>query len=361
MEHDFTYVLIKYKKTAASRCSRTRTRPNHKQAVLGGLIMDVKYLMLPGKTVKKSNALARARWSATSILEPRLVALLASQIKKYDVDFYTYEIKIVDLINIVNIENNKHSGQDYKDIEKAVEKLMGRIITIETDTGWKKYTLFSNCELDKENNVLRIGFHPDLKEHYLQLKQYIQYNLLEFMLLPSIYSQRLFEYLKSWDDKSQKIVKISDLHEMLDTPKTFRENFKNFRIRVLEKSHKDINEKTSLFFEWEPIKNGRAVSAIKFKFTKKEKPNSNNSRLTGKIPQSPLAIEQPKNIIRGQLNAFLTRFKDGKTKHLEVGIKYFALNKKGIEPQANDVPENNELGVLEFLKQWEISHSKNKS
>ena len=51
--------------------------------------MDVKQLMLPGKTVKKSNALARARWSPDSVWEPRLVAMLAAQIKPGDTDFHT--------------------------------------------------------------------------------------------------------------------------------------------------------------------------------------------------------------------------------------------------------------------------------
>ena len=35
---------------------------------------------------------------------------------------------------------------------------------------------------------------------------------------------------------------------------------------MLEKAHKDIHEKTSLRFEWEPIKAGRSVEAIRFLF-----------------------------------------------------------------------------------------------
>ena len=42
--------------------------------------MAERQLPLPGEIVKKSNALARARWSADSVWEPRLVALLASKL-----------------------------------------------------------------------------------------------------------------------------------------------------------------------------------------------------------------------------------------------------------------------------------------
>lgn len=53
---------------------------------------------------------------------------------------------------------------------------------------------------------------------------------------------------------------------MLDTPPSFRADFKAFRVRVIEKAHKDIQEKTSLRFEWEPVKAGRTVEAIRFLF-----------------------------------------------------------------------------------------------
>ena len=56
---------------------------------------------------------------------------------------------------------------------------------------------------------------------------------------------------------------------MLNTPDSFRANFAEFRRRVLEKAHKDITQKTKLYFEWEPIKKGRAVISVRFIFSKK--------------------------------------------------------------------------------------------
>ena len=53
---------------------------------------------------------------------------------------------------------------------------------------------------------------------------------------------------------------------MLDSPASFRADFRQFRTRVIEKAHKDIHEKTSLRFEWEPVKAGRSVEAIRFLF-----------------------------------------------------------------------------------------------
>jgi plasmid replication initiation protein len=147
---------------------------------------------------------------------------------------------------------------------------MSRVLTIRDSKGWTKYNVFSRCRYRREEGILELGFHPDLKPHYLNLQGlFTEYNLLDYLLLPSIYSQRIFEILSSWADKPYVEISLHDLHNMLDTPASLRADFRNFRIRVLEKAHKDITGKTkSLYYNWEPIKNGRSVIAIKFHFSR---------------------------------------------------------------------------------------------
>lgn len=231
--------------------------------------MTEKQLPLPGKIVKKSNALARARWSAESVWEPRLVALLASKVHADDTEFQVYEIPVIELVE--KSEKNT-SGKTYQEVTGVIDKIMGRVITIKDDIGrgWTKYNIFSRCRYRPEDGMLELRFDPDLRPHYLNLqKNFAKYNLLEFLMLPSVYSQRLFEFLKSWDDKPDITISVADLHEMLNTPVSFRANFKDFRLRVLEKAHKDITEKTTLRYEWEPVKRGRAMESVRFIFSKR--------------------------------------------------------------------------------------------
>uniref|UniRef100_UPI003FEE3322 replication initiation protein n=1 Tax=Faecalibacterium prausnitzii TaxID=853 RepID=UPI003FEE3322 len=120
-----------------------------------------------------------------------------------------------------------------------------------------------------ENNdgIITGKFHHELKTFFLGLKEkFTQFNLMQYMQLPSIYSQKLYAFLKSWDDKPDVTVSVIELHEMLDTPESFRTNFKELRRWVLEKAHKDIVGKTQLYYEWEPIKRGRAIIAVRFIF-----------------------------------------------------------------------------------------------
>ena len=62
-------------------------------------------------------------------------------------------------------------------------------------------------------------------------------------------------------------VMLADLHEKLLTTESFRADFRNFRLRVLDKAQKDLTH--ILPFEWQPVKRGRAVVAIEFVFGKK--------------------------------------------------------------------------------------------
>jgi plasmid replication initiation protein len=222
-------------------------------------------MMLP-VLIKKSNELCRAKWSPKSINEPRLVALVAAQIHPDDTDFQIYRIPIGD---VLQEEAHDLGGENYKRLKELARNIVGSTITLEKKNGkgFAVYGLFSKCEY--EDGAFHVHFHPDLKSHYLELQEHFTtYNLLDFMQLTSIYSQRIFEILKSWDDLPEVTLSIPDLQERLSVPPSLKENFKNFRLRVLEPAHKEISKKTSLSYDWETVKKGRKVIAIRFVFSK---------------------------------------------------------------------------------------------
>ena len=223
--------------------------------------MAQRQLVIPGPVVKKSNALARASWSVKSVYEPRLVALVASRVRADDKDFQDYEIPLSELLG------GSGDGRTRQMVAEVVDGLLGRILTLPRPNGWAKCNVFSWCEYDSKAGCIRARFDPGLKEHYLNLQSHFtQYSLMEFLMLPSTYSQRLFEVLKSWSSLPEAVIDLADLFEMLDVPVSLRANFKDFRRRVLEKAHKDITSQTGLRYQWEPIKQGRAVAAIRFTF-----------------------------------------------------------------------------------------------
>jgi plasmid replication initiation protein len=229
-------------------------------------------LVLPGTIVKKSNVLCRARWGVESVYEPRLVALVAARVHVSDKDFQKYEIPVRELLTEKN-----DGGNTYDSIESITQSLMSRVLKIQEEGSrdYDLYNVFSKCTYKDKTKTIIAEFHPDLKPHYLGLgARFAEYNLLEYMKLSSIYSQRIFEILKSWADKPEVTINIAELYEMLDVPLYLRKDFGNFRNRVLAKAHKEISAKTTFKYKWEPlakdgkeIKRGRPAVAIRFIFS----------------------------------------------------------------------------------------------
>lgn len=223
--------------------------------------MERSQIELHGDTVKKSNEMARAGWPVESVLEPRIVALVASCVRVTDKEFSEYEIPSREVIEGGN-------GEDYAMLRKACLRLVKTTLEIsdQDGSGWSMYSLLSKCRYDPKRRLLIARFDPDMKAHYLDLgKRFTKYSLSEFLSLPTIYSQRIFEILKSWDDRPEKEISLADLFKMLVVPLSMQ-RYPDFRRKVLESAHKYIHEHTSLKYEWEPIKKGRAVASIRFIF-----------------------------------------------------------------------------------------------
>ena len=215
--------------------------------------------------VKKSNALIRAQWKVESIWEPRIVAHLASKIHVDDKDFAVYKIPIADILG------SNYGGENLRELGIVVKNMMSRPLTIqESPTRICYYNLFSKCAIDSGKGILEMRFDPDLKPHFLQLKaHFTQYNLTEFLSLSSVYSQRLYEILKSYRGQNYVDLALDELYRALDFPVALRSNFARFRQKVLEQADKEIvRGNLSLQYRWEPVKSGRGgkVSAVRFIF-----------------------------------------------------------------------------------------------
>lgn len=228
-----------------------------------------KKLTLPGSIVKKDNKLIRTKINILSIDGSRILANLIACIKHDDTTFKdTYKIAVKDFLT-------DSGGKSYTRIKDICRQLGSATAELEDIVdGKKKFkvrTFFSQIEY--ENGYIYAEFNPLMSDVLLNLKHcFTQYNLLDYLSLPSIYSQRVFEILKSWEkiEKGYIDIELSELHRSLNTPTTFQNDFAQFRRKVLEKAHKDITNKTTLKFNWKPIKNGRAVESVRFFFNGKK-------------------------------------------------------------------------------------------
>lgn len=273
--------------------------------------MEIQNFLPFEEKVTMSNASIRGRWEPVSVWEPRIVALVASKVKHDDIDLKEYKIPVAELKGLSNIEL---SGDQYQEIKKSIEHLANAIIKIkgQKDGDFRIYHIFAMCGY--ENGHIVAAFHPDLKPHFLDLKSHFTtYSLFDFLRLPSLYSKKLFEILKSYSNLPVITIELTELHELLNVKgiEIYVKDFAQLRKRVLDKAHKDIHKFTDLKFEWEPIKKGNKVTAIRFIF------NQNHM-----IEHQKEKTEADKKTLFDKNNKLFFAVKDCRKKHnLKTGEK----------------------------------------
>ncbi|MBX4267157.1 replication initiation protein [Clostridium estertheticum] len=195
-----------------------------------------------------------------SVLEQKLVRMLASMIQKDDVEFKKYEFKANELSDILHI----HPKSIYRELDKVTDKLMLRVIKIKNDEEqkFKKFHLIKTAEF--ENGILTMEIDVEMKEFYLQLKQYTKYQLKNIMQFKSAYSFRLYELLKQYERIGHRIINIEDLRVALDIETTCYPIYSNLKQRVINVTTKEINENTDIHIEYKEIKENRKVVKIQF-------------------------------------------------------------------------------------------------
>lgn len=222
-------------------------------------------LALPGEIVKKHNDLIRTKINIASVDGARILATLIAQVRQDDTQFKKrYQISAKDFLSDLG-------GGSYTRLKSICRELANSTVEIEepNPTNPKGHPIFRArpffSDIVYKDGIIEASFNERMQPLLLNLRCcFTRYNLLEYLCLPSIYSQRVFEIIKSWGSVPEFVISVADLHKLLNTPASFRANFKALRIYVLEKAHKDIVTKTSLHYEWKPIKVGRSVEAVRF-------------------------------------------------------------------------------------------------
>ena len=152
--------------------------------------------MKPREIVKTSNDFVRSRCKIKDVIAGRILMAFASLVEEKDVNnkdnFLEYKISASSVINKIDAGGDYYiqvREAAYTLLDQKLEKKIGK-------HGFKLYTLFSTIEYN--DGIITGKFHHELKTFFLGLKEkFTQFNLMQYMQLPSIYSQKLYAFLKS--------------------------------------------------------------------------------------------------------------------------------------------------------------------
>lgn len=219
-----------------------------------------------GYLVVKGNDLIQRNRFELSLMEQKTVAYICSMIKPIDSGFQSeYEFKIRDYCKICDIDYD--NGANYAYVKETLKKLRDRSMWMtledgsETVVGW-----LDRVTTNKKSGLAHIRIDDRLIPYLFDLKQqFTQYQLYNILDMKSAFSVRIYELMKSYSFRHTIIFELNELKELLmvEHVKSYV-NYKDFRVKVLEKAQTEINELTDINIEFEPIKTGRKVTSIKF-------------------------------------------------------------------------------------------------
>lgn len=226
-------------------------------------------LKFPGDTIAKSNDFIRYRifmnGSPKKGKDPIAFRLFAHFVaclhsKKDDELDNSCEVRVKDFMPDAG-------GKDYTRAREALIALGSMMVERYNEKEQTIDLIFERqLRYNRVKGTVRAKLNPDLKHFFLKLyEHYTTYGLLEFSGLRSFYSQRLFEIACSIHPKNQETFSLQELQHMLDITKGSALQYGYFKQKILAPSKKEINAKTNIKFDYEPIKEGRAVAYIKIK------------------------------------------------------------------------------------------------
>lgn len=235
--------------------------------------------------VQKDNEIVRNTINKFNYKQNQLMCvLLGKYIHTKNNECIDTTISIDELRQVLGLSDGKNN---YERIKNAINKFgengsVGIYDEAEDRYIWRPY--FKQIVLSKTQ--VSFSWNDLMKEDLINLKgKYTQYLSNDYLRLDSLYSQNLYEQMKSYQNMPkvpQVVFTVADLHRIMQTEgKKAYKTFNQLKTRCIELAIKDINEKTDITVTMEPIKDTkdkRKVFGCAFTIKQKNKKFKYGSR-----------------------------------------------------------------------------------
>jgi len=236
--------------------------------------IDKGYKMKNRNIIKQDYQLVNAKYKLDTS-EIKFIMTALAQINADDKGFCTYEIKVSEL------EAKLQTEQNSTRLKQFAKKLMSKPLEVPTEgKGWIVFNWFSKIQFVPEQRKFIVRIDDDLKPYLLELRnRFVTCNLKYILPLTSSYSIRIYQMLKEYEKLKIRYIKVSELMDILQVPKSLR-TYADFKRRVLKIAEKELAEHTDITFTFTEEKEGKKVDRLIFRIYKnKHKEEAQQARL----------------------------------------------------------------------------------
>jgi len=211
--------------------------------------------------VFQHNNLVQARYSLT-LQEKRIMLWLISQVQPDDEDFKEHNLSVREFMDLLELTGKAN----YKELQKITLGLMKKVLVIKrpeeqrtTQVNWINY-----ADYREKEGVITLSFSDKMQPFLLNLKKsFTAIKLSDLMQFSSIHAIRIYELLKQYEKIRERILTIEEIKECCGV-KGKLTRYSDFKDKILLIAQREINQKSDIKFDFEPIKSGRRFVAIKF-------------------------------------------------------------------------------------------------
>ena len=164
--------------------------------------------------------------------------------------------------------------QSYRDIKNGCRELMRTIITTRNAAArtTEECVVVHWMNYHESEGWLEATFTPWIAPfiHKLRNIGYKTISINEAVQFKRFYTIRLYELLMQWESSGVRLITLEDLRNSFSIDKKTYLTYKDFRVKVLEPSINEIEQKTLWRIKSNPIKTGKKITSLKFSFEKSQ-------------------------------------------------------------------------------------------
>jgi hypothetical protein len=215
--------------------------------------------------VVQHNALVNAQFNL-STTESRLFLAMLARISPQDTEFVKCQVEIHEIV--------ESTSNNYAHVRKVLDDFGGcklRIEKLSPDGRRRQKRTFTviplveYAEYREGEGFVEARFNTRLLPYLLELRDnFTKAQLAELIKLKSPSSFRIYWLLREYASFGKRAIPLPELKSILGLVEEY-DRFNNFRVRVLDRAQKELAD-TDTAFTYKPIKNGREVIAIEFRF-----------------------------------------------------------------------------------------------
>lgn len=270
--------------------------------------MEVLLIVARGKYIAvRPDNIIEARYDLTAKQNDILDMVLA---EVQEDDNYLYELNIEKYKKLYK----KNTSNIYRDFKMAIKEFEGKGFYLTKPSEGKQifFVWFASIYYSDYEGKIIVEIGKKLKELLLDMKRKTFYRIEYPLNFTSIYSKRIYYYLKRFEDTGWRIDNLDELRQKLQCPESYKK-YGLFRTYVLEQAQKEINQYSDISFDYEEIKEKRKVVRIKFLIYKQKRYNKTPDEeqemnqeyideLAAAADETDKQIEQVRKITEGKLS-----------------------------------------------------------